>query len=101
MANNKESGKQQFEIDCASRGFHVYRELWRPKLGQNLEVKQEVANLHDPFAVSLGAKIPGNLTDFDIVGHIPREISRFCHYFLNYGGKIEARIRWRFIQGNF
>ena len=33
------------------------------------------------------------MTDFDIVGNIPREISRFCHYFMNYGGNIEARVR--------
>ena len=32
MANKRESGKQQFEIACASRGFHVYRELWKPKI---------------------------------------------------------------------
>ena len=93
MGTNRESGKQQFEITCASRGFHVYRELWKPKFGQNLQVKQEIGNLHNPFAIFLGAKIPGKLTDFDIVGHIPREISRFCHYLVNYGGKIEAQVR--------
>ena len=93
MATKRESGKQQFEITCASRGFRVYREFWKPKLGQNLQVKQEIGNLHDSFAISLGAKIPGKLTDFVIVGHIPREISRFCHYFMNYRGKIEARVR--------
>ena len=93
MATYQESGKQQFEITCASRGFHVYRELWKPNLGQNLQVKQEIGNSHDPFSISLGAKIPEKLTDFDIVGHIPRQISRFCHYFVNYGGKIEARVR--------
>ena len=98
MATKRESGKQQFEITCASRGFHVYRELWKPKLGQNLQVKQEIGNLHDPFAISLGAKIPGKLTDFDIVGHIPREISRFCHYFKSYGGKIEATDRHLFLR---
>ena len=27
-----EGGKQQFEILCASCGFHVYNELWKPKL---------------------------------------------------------------------
>ena len=43
--------------------------------------------------MALGAKLRGKLTDFDIVGHIPREISRFCHYFINYGGIIEARVR--------
>lgn len=86
------SGKQQFEIACASRGFHAYRELWKPKLGQKLQIDQEVGNIHDPFAISLGAKIPGKLTDYEIIGHIPREISRFCHYFVNYGGKLEARV---------
>lgn len=92
MANKRESGKQQFEIACASRGFHVYRELWKPKLGQKLQIDQEIGNIHDPFAISLGAKIVGKLTDNEIVGHIPREISRFCHYFINYGGKLEARV---------
>ena len=92
MATKRENGKQQFQIACASRGFHVYRELWKPKLGQKLNVDQEIGNLHDPFAISLGAKIAGKLTDFEIVGHIPREISRFCHYFINYGGKLEARV---------
>ena len=43
--------------------------------------------------MSIGANIPGKLTSFDIVGHIPREIGRFCHYFVNYGGGIEAKVR--------
>ena len=28
-----------------------------------------------------------------IVGHIPREISRFCHFYLNYDGVMEGRLR--------
>ena len=40
----------------------------------------------------MGAKIVGKLTDNEIVGHIPGEISRFCHYFIHYGGKLEARV---------
>ena len=27
-----------------------------------------------------------------VVGHIPREISRFCQYFMDYGGLLEARV---------
>ena len=92
MANKRESGKQQFEIACASRDFHVYRELWKPKLGQKLQIDQEIGNIHDPFAISLGAKVVGKLTDNEIFGYIPREISRFCHYFINYGGQLEARV---------
>ena len=86
------AGRQRFEIPCASRGYHVYREIWTPRLGQSLKVEQEINNVHDPFAISLETKIPGKLTDTEIVGHIPREISRFCHYFLNYVGKLEVRV---------
>jgi len=48
---SQEGGKQQFEIHCTSRGFHVYRELRKPRLGQILQVNQEIGNLHDPFTL--------------------------------------------------
>ena len=92
MANKRERGKQQFEIACASRGFHVYHELWKPKLVKKLQIDQEIGNIHDPFAISLGAKIVGKLTDNEIVGDIPREIICFCHYFIKYCGKLEPRV---------
>ena len=76
--------KIQFQINCASRGFHVYRNIWSPKIGQNLAMRQEIGNDRDSFAMSAGANIPGKLTNFDMVGHILREISHFCHYFVNY-----------------
>ena len=59
--------QQQFEIACANCVFHVYCELWKPKVGQTLQVKQEIRDHHNPFAISLGTEIPGKLTDFDIV----------------------------------
>ena len=37
-------------------------------------------------------KIVRKLTDNEIVGHIHREISRSCHYFINYGGTLEALV---------
>ena len=46
-----DNGKIQFQINCASREFHVYRNIWSPKIGQNLVVRQEVGNDHDPFAM--------------------------------------------------
>ena len=83
----------QFEIKCASRGFHVYRSMWQPKKGEKLEIQAEFANVHDPFAMAVRATVKGKLTNSDVVGHIPREISRFCRYFVNYGGKLEGRVR--------
>ena len=43
--------------------------------------------------MSVGAIIPGKLTNFDIIGHMPREMTRFCHYFVNYREFVEARVR--------
>ena len=75
-----DNGKIQLQID---RAFYVYRNIQSPKIEQNLVVRQEAGNNHDPFAMSVGANIPRKLTNFDIVGRTPREISRFCHYFVN------------------
>ena len=90
MSCKGKGGKQQVEIACAGRGFHIYLELWKLKLGQTLQIRKKIRNLHDIFAIPLGAKIPRKLTDFDVVGHIPWEMNHFCHYFLNYGGKFEV-----------
>ena len=87
-------GMQQFELECASRGYHVYRDVWRPVRGEILEIENDYGNVHDPFALSLNAQSNRRrLAMYDIVGHIPREISRFCYYFLNYGGSLQARVR--------
>ena len=37
-------------------------------------------------------KLAKTILEMDIVGHLPSEISRFCRYFVNYGGKLEARV---------
>ena len=84
---------KRFEINCASRGFHVYRSSWKPMIGERLQLEQEYGNVHDPFAISIHASLRDKITASDIVGHIPREISRFCHFFLNYGGALEGRVR--------
>ena len=39
-----------FKIDCASRGYHVYRGLWKPKLNEKLEVGIDKDNVYDPYA---------------------------------------------------
>ena len=89
----EEGRKQRFEINYTCHGFHVYRNLWIPNLKQILQVKQELRYVHDSLAISLGAKTPGKLTDFEVPEHIPREISKFCNYFVNYGGNHETCVR--------
>lgn len=93
MEKDVEPEGEFLKIRCASRGYHVYREIWRPKMGQSLIVHPEKNNLHDPYAMGLFAKIPGKITEETLVGHIPREISRFCLYFTKYGGILSATVR--------
>ena len=69
------------ELDSAIRGHHIYKEIWNPFIGEELECKMEHENIHDLYAVAV--------TREDIVvGHLPRNISTPCHLFLRKGGVI-------------
>ena len=35
------------------RGYHVFKEIWTPRLGEILVVSQEAGNAHDRHAVAL------------------------------------------------
>ena len=59
----------RFEVNCA-----------KPMIGERLKLEQEYGNVHDPFAISIHASLWDKITASDVVGHIPREISRFCHF---------------------
>ena len=47
---------ERFKIKCASREFHVYRDIWKQKLSQLLEVFHEQGNVHDLFAMVFKVK---------------------------------------------
>ena len=81
-----------FTFPYASRGFHHYRNVWIPKIDQQLEVQHEKNNLHDPYACALFAKSRNKINGKVVVGHIPREISRFCKFFVEYGGELLAHV---------
>jgi len=72
-------------IDIAIRGFHVYKSLWTPEIGEELSTVQKTANTHDRFAVAIHK---GTLT----IGHVPAEISKVCWFFLRCGGTIKYRV---------
>ena len=79
-----------------SRGWHVYqKQTWKnPKKDEALSFKKEtdpVALRFDPFSVAFTRKSIEYLTSLT-VGHIPLEISRFVYFFLERGGKVEAKI---------
>ena len=68
-----------FRIESTVRGHHVYKAAWSPYIGEELPVQHEVNNIHDDFAVAV-------LKNGNTVGHVPREISRVCWYFLHKSG---------------
>ena len=46
-----------------------------------LQMKPEYAIVQDQFAIAITASFQETLTAYDVVGRIPREISRFFRYF--------------------
>lgn len=52
-----------------------------------LQTKREEQNEHDPYSIAL--LLPGTET---VVGHIPREISRLCYYFMQHNGNLSAKV---------
>ena len=80
-------------IHCASRGFHEYQKIWSPKFGQKLNIKPDQINLFNPYAIGLYCEIKGKIKSLTLVGHLSQEISRFCKYFLEYNGELDATVR--------
>ena len=70
---------KSFRIESTVRGHHVYKASWSPYIGEELPVQCEANNIHDDFAVAV-------LKNSNTVGHVPREISRVCWYFLHKSG---------------
>ena len=74
-----------FSLNSAVRGHHVYKTIWLPSIGEELETSAEENNPNDSFAVAV---IKGGL----VVGHLPRTHSRAFWHFIRRGGTIKARI---------
>ena len=75
------SNMEKFTFDSAVRGYHVYKVVWKPTIGEKLQADQELSNEADKFAVRV-------LKNNEIVGNLPRKYSRTLWYFFAHGGKI-------------
>ena len=69
-------------------GHHLYKEVWRLIIGQQLPVFSEPDNIHDRRAIVV-------YKDSSVVGHVPRELSVVLMVFLKHDGKVECAIRGR------
>ena len=79
MAGARED-ESEFSFTAAVRGFHVYRRVWLPHLGQRLSAEREHGNAEDRFAIAVtehsDTRADEDVDDRPIVGHLPRELSK-------------------------
>ena len=66
-------------------GYHVYQDIWTPEIGEKLSCKEDPENPYDEYAVSV-------ILDTELVGHVPRTISKIITNFLSTDGKVELTI---------
>ena len=84
----------EHSIDSAVRGFHVYKDLWSPSIHEQLRTTQELGNPEDQYAVAVvkdddsSSSTTGTIT----VGHVPKEISRTCWFFLQHDEQILCEV---------
>ena len=80
------SAEKEIEFQAAVRGFHYYRKYWKPKEGELLFCSHDFGNPFDVFAIKTCTD-EGN-----IVGHLPREISRASKFLLDGGTVMNAKL---------
>ena len=74
---------------AAVRGFHYYRRFWRPKGNEKLDWLHEPGNAFDRFAIKTVNE------KGEIVGHLPKEISRVTKYLLDRGFTMYCKLSSR------
>ena len=73
------------------RGFHVYRSCRKPYVKQKIEFRKEKNDQYDKYDVAGYTKLPGKMV-LCVVGHMPREISRYTWFAIEGGANITAQV---------
>ena len=78
------STKKVFEFTAAVRGLHFFRSAWIPREEDKLTCHHEENNAFDVYPIKI-------ITESNqIVGHLPREISRITKFLLDRGVEISC-----------
>ena len=81
MASEPTVDASSYEWSSYSRGYHDYQAVWTPSLGEMLQLKVELTNPYDDFAVSI-------VKEGVVVGHVPLYVSRVVRFFLKRVGSV-------------
>ena len=61
-------------VDIVIRGHHIYKVIWMPTLGEELQLMPEEDNIHDNHAVAV-------MKEGNVVGHMPHSLlPMFCFF---------------------
>ena len=75
------------------RGYHVYKPVRTPLLGEHPSVRPETGNNHDKYAVSV-------VKHGEIVGNFPRELLRTVWHFILHGDHVTCEVTGKRKLGN-
>ena len=83
----------KFEFYSGLRGYHVYHNTvnWKPYVKEKTALKREHNNEHDKFAVAGRFTMRGRF-GWIVVGHIPKELSRYVWYSIQEGAKYDVEV---------
>ena len=77
------------EIDTYVKGYHVYKNIWKPTVNEELETEMEPDNVMDKYAVCVKKNT-------SIVGHLPLgkngKFAKMIFYFLRADQDAECKV---------
>ena len=76
-----------FVIDSVIHGYHVYKAIWEPANGKELNTEREIGNPYYPLAVVITKLL---CEERRTIGHLPHRISPLCSAILRRGGTIKC-----------
>ena len=75
MASQPPASFDSVEFNSFIRGYHAYKHIWEPYVGETLLLKREPTNVKDCSAVAV-------MKETEVVGHVPYNISSTSSIFL-------------------
>ena len=75
MASQPAASFDSVEFNSFIRGYHAYKDIWEPFVGETLLLKRESTNVRDRSAVAV-------MQETEVVGHVPYNISSALSMFL-------------------
>ena len=80
-----DSDMDEYKRESSVRGYHVYQAIWLAVIGEVLPCARERRNSTYRYAVAV-------VKDRQIIGHLPRKISKVCSLFIRRGGSIQCTV---------